>query len=203
MDFTQLATDEQIEKTAKALQENGIDVIITQDKNEAIKKVTEMIPHGSEVMDMTSVSLLETGILDEIEKSGKYISVKSKLYSLDRDTQSKEMNILGATSDYSIGSVHAVTENGQVLVASNTGSQLPAYSYSSAKVIWVVGAQKIVKDFDIAMKRINDYVLPLESERAKKAYGVSGSNVSKILIINKEVNPGRITLVLVKEKIGF
>ena len=113
------------------------------------------------------------------------------------------MNILGATSDYSLGSVHAVTEGGEVVIASNTGSQIPAYAYGSPKVIWVVGTQKIVKDMNMAMKRVYDYVLPLESDRAHKAYGVSGSNVSKILILNKEITPKRITMILVKEKIGF
>lgn len=203
MDFTKLATQEQIDKVIRALNENGIEVIIAENKNEAKEKVLDMIPDGSEVMDMTSVSLLESGITEEIEKSGKYISVKNKLYSLDRETQKKEMNILGATSDYSLGSVHAVTESGEVVVASNTGSQIPAYAYGSPKVIWVVGTQKIVKDMNMAMKRVYDYVLPLESDRAHKAYGVPGSNVSKILILNKEITPNRITMILVKEKIGF
>jgi len=203
MDFTKLATQEQIDKVIRALNENGIEVVIAENKNDAKEKVLDMIPKGSEVMDMTSVSLLESGITEEIEKSGKYISVKNKLYSLDRETQKKEMNILGATSDYSLGSVHAVTEGGEVVIASNTGSQIPAYAYGSPKVIWVVGTQKIVKDMNMAMKRVCDYVLPLESDRAHKAYGVSGSNVSKILILNKEITPKRITMILVKEKIGF
>ena len=203
MDFTKLATQEQIDKVIRALNENGIEVVIAENKNDAKEKVLDMIPKGSEVMDMTSVSLLESGITEEIEKSGKYISVKNKLYSLDRETQKKEMNILGATSDYSLGSVHAVTEGGEVVIASNTGSQIPAYAYGSPKVIWVVGTQKIVKDMNMAMKRVCDYVLPQESDRAHKAYGVSGSNVSKILILNKEITPKRITMILVKEKIGF
>lgn len=203
MNFTKLATQEQMDKVIKALNENGIEVVIAENKNEAKEKVLNMIPEGSEVMDMTSISLLESGITHEIEKSGKYISVKNKLYSLNRETHKKEMNELGATSDYTLGSVHAVTEGGEIVIASNTGSQIPAYAYGSPRVIWVVGTQKIVKDMNTAMQRVYDYVLPLESERAHKAYGVTGSNVSKILILNKEIIPKRITLVLVKENIGF
>ncbi len=203
MNFTKLATQEQMDKAIKALSENGIEVVIAENKNEAKEKVLNMIPEGSEVMDMTSISLLESGITHEIEKSGKYISVKNKLYSLNRETHKKEMNELGATSDYTLGSVHAVTEGGEIVIASNTGSQIPAYAYGSPRVIWVVGTQKIVKDMNTAMQRVYDYVLPLESERAHKAYGVTGSNVSKILILNKEVIPKRITIVLVKENIGF
>ena len=203
MNFTKLATQEQMDKAIKALSENGIEVVIAENKNEAKEKVLNMIPEGSEVMDMTSISLLESGITHEIEKSGKYISVKNKLHSLNRETHKKEMNELGATSDYTLGSVHAVTEGGEIVIASNTGSQIPAYAYGSPRVIWVVGTQKIVKDMNTAMQRVYDYVLPLESERAHKAYGVTGSNVSKILILNKEVIPKRITIVLVKENIGF
>ena len=203
MNFTKLATQDQVDQVVKALNENGIEVVIAENKNDAKEKVLNMIPEGSEVMDMTSISLLESGITHEIEKSGKYISVKNKLYSLNRETQKKEMNELGATSDYTLGSVHAITEGGEIVIASNTGSQIPAYAYGSPKVIWLVGTQKIVKDMNTAMKRIYDYVLPLESDRAHKAYGVTGSNVSKILILNKEIIPKRITIVLVKENIGF
>lgn len=203
MNFTKLATQEQMDKVIKALNENGIEVVIAENKNEAKEKVLNMIPEGSEVMDMTSISLLESGITHEIEKSGKYISVKNKLHSLNRETYKKEMNELGATSDYTLGSVHAITECGEIVIASNTGSQIPAYAYGSPRVIWVVGTQKIVKDMNTAMQRVYEYVLPLESERAHKAYGVTGSNVSKILILNKEIIPKRITLVLVKENIGF
>ncbi len=95
-----------------------------------------------------------------------------------------------------------MTQTGQVLIASNTGSQLSPYAYGARHVVWVVGTQKIVKDFAEGLQRINEYSLPLENERAQQAYG-KGSNVSKILIVNKEVQPGRITIILVKEKLGF
>ncbi len=126
-----------------------------------------------------------------------------KLYSLDRETQGLEMQKLGAAPEWAVGSVHAVTQEGHVVIASNTGSQLPGYAYGSQHVVWIVGTQKIVENLDGAMKRIYDYVLPLESDRAHKAYGVDGSNVSKMLIVNKEVNPQRITLIFVNEKLGF
>ena len=121
---------------------------------------------------------------------------------MDQKIQGAEMKKLGAAPEWAIGSVHAVTEDGKVVVASATGSQLPAYAYGSLHVLWIVGAQKIVKDMNEATKRVYEYVLPLESERAMKAYGM-GSNVNKELIFNKEVTPGRITMIIVKEKIGF
>ncbi len=198
-----IASDEVIEKTITALKEHGITAVVVATKEEAKAKVMELIPKKSEVMTMTSKTLEEAGIEPLINSTGEYEGVKPKLYSLDRATHGKQMQQMGATADYAIGSVHAVTESGQIVIASNTGSQLAGYVYGSSHVVFVVGVQKIVKTLDDAMKRIYDYVLPQESERARKAYGVPGSFVSKLLIINKEVNPERISMILVKESLGF
>ena len=202
--WDKLASEKTIEKTVAALKANGIEVQVVEDRKLAKQKVLELIPGGSEVMTMTSVTLDSLGLSEEINKAdGKFKPVRDKLYAMDRKTQAQEMNRLGATPKYVVGSVHAVTEDGHVLIASNTGSQLPAYAYGSLHVIWVVGAQKIVKNTGEGIKRIYEHSLPLESERAKKAYGVPGSAVNKILIINQEVQPGRVKLILVKEKLGF
>ena len=202
--WDKLASEKTIEKTVAALKANGIEVQVVEDRKLAKQKVLELIPGGSEVMTMTSVNLDSIGLSEEINKAdGKFKPVRDKLYAMDRKTQAQEMNRLGATPKYVVGSVHAVTEDGHVLIASNTGSQLPAYAYGSLHVIWVVGAQKIVKNTDEAIRRIYEYSLSLESERARKAYGMPGSAVNKILIVNKEVAPRRITMILVKEKLGF
>ena len=153
---------------------------------------------------MTSVTLDTIGLSEEINKAdSRFRPLRDKLYAMDRNTQVQEMNRLGAAPEFVVGSVHAVTEDGHVLIASNTSSQLPAYSFGALHVIWVVGAQKIVKNTDEGIKRVYEHSLPLESERAKKAYGVPGSAVNKILIINQEVQPGRVKLILVKENLGF
>lgn len=201
MIHSEIATLAAITKAAEALTANGIEAIVVEDAAEAKKALHKLIPKGSEVMDYTSMTLEKTGIAADIAE--KYTALRPKLYSMDRATEGKEMNRMGAAPDFAVGSVHAITLDGQLVIASNTGSQLPAYAYGAGKVIWVVGAQKIVKNLDEAMDRIYDYVLPLESERAKVAYGVPGSNVSKLLIINKEVNPKRATIIIVKEVLGF
>ncbi len=158
---------------------------------------------GSEVMTMTSVTLDAIGLSEEINKAGgKFKPVRDKLYAMDRKTQAREMNRLGAAPEVAVGSVHAITEDGHVLIASATGSQLPAYAYSAGKVIWVAGSQKIVKNTEEGLKRIYDYVFSLEDERARAAYGM-GSGVNKLLIVNKEVTPGRMILIVVKDKLGF
>lgn len=201
--WDKVANDAAIAKTVAALAANGIEAMVVAGVPEAKKKVLELVPVGAEVMTMTSVTLDTIGVTEIINESGKYDSVKKQLMGMNRETQALEMQKLGAAPEYALGSVHAVTEDGKVVVVSNTGSQLPAYAYGSMHVIWVVGAQKIVKDIDEAMERVYEHVLPLESERAHKAYGVEGSNVSKILIVTREVNPARIKMVIVREALGF
>lgn len=202
MKWTEIPSDQILDKITKAFKGNGIEVLVVENKEGARNKVLELIPKGSEVMTMTSETLNSIGVLPKINESGNYDSVRKKLSSMDRNTQGREMQRLGAAPTFAIGSVHALTMDGKVLVASNTGSQLSAYVYGADHVIWVVGAQKVVKNLDEAWKRLKEHTFPLENERSKKAYGV-GSNVSKVLIINKEIRPGRITLILVKEVLGF
>lgn len=202
--WNKLASKQSIEKTIKALKVNGIEAKFVESGEMAKKEVFSLIPRGAEVMTMTSVTLDTIGIPKEVNESGKYDSVRNKLNEMDRATQNLEMQKLGAAPQWAVGSVHAVTEDGHLLIASNTGSQLPAYASGSLQVIWVVGTQKVVKNTDDGIKRIYEYVLPLESERANQAYNITtGSNVSKLLIINKEVKPGRLTVILVGEKLGF
>jgi hypothetical protein len=202
--FEVLADEATLAKTVAALKTNGIEALVVENGAAAKVKVLEMIPLGAEVMNMTSVTLDTIGLPAELNESGRYDAVRPKLMKMDRATQGRAMQELGAAPEWTVGSVHAVTQDGKVVVASNTGSQLPAYAYGSGHVIWVVGAQKIVTDLDAAMKRIYDYVLPLESERANKAYNMSrGSFVSKLLIVNREIALGRMTMIIVKEKLGF
>ena len=202
--WSELASDESIAKTIENLKTSGTNAMVVENGAKAKEKVLEMLPKNAEVMSMSSVTIDTLAIAKEINESGNYDSVKNKLFKMDSKTQGLEMQRIGAAPQYAVGSVHAVTEDGKVIIASNSGSQLPAYSYGAAQVIWVVGTQKIVKDLDEGMKRIYEYVLPLESERANKAYNITtGSNVSKLLIINKEKIEGRLALILVKQKLGF
>ncbi len=201
--WEKLASDKIIKKTIEALKQNGIGALVVDTGQKAKDEVLKLIPEGAEVMTMTSATLDAIDIPAEINESGKYNSVRKKLMAMDRATQGLEMNKLGAAPQYVLGSVNAVTKDGQLIFASNTGSQLGAYAYASQNVIWVVGTQKIVENLDGGIKRIYDYVLPLESKRLGKIFPGVKSNVSKLLIINREVRPGRITLIFVKEKLGF
>ena len=193
-----------LQKTMEALKQNGINSEVVSSGEEAKKRALELIPEGAEVMNMTSRTLDTIGLPEEINESGKYHSIRNELNKMDRNTQGLEMQKLGAAPEYVIGSVHAVTTDGKVLIASNTGFQLPAYVYGSAHVIWVVGTQKIVPNLDEGIKRVYDYVLPLESDRINKALNIDKSSfVSKLLIINREIKPDRVTIIFVPEDLGF
>jgi hypothetical protein len=200
--FDTIPSDEVIVRTIEALKINGIDAIVVDQGEAVTQKLLEMIPAGSSIMNMTSRTLDTIGVMDALERSGKYTLARAKL--MNPATTPHEKLVIGATSDYTLGSVHAATQDGKLMIASNTGSQLSAEAYSSPHVIFVVGAQKIVENMEQGMKRIYEHVLPLESVRANKAYNItSGSFVSKLLVINREVNKERIKVILVKETLGF
>ncbi|HWA52374.1 MAG TPA: LUD domain-containing protein [Patescibacteria group bacterium] len=203
--FNKLAPDALLDKTVKNLKVNGIESFVFENTDEAKKKLFKLIPENSEVMTMSSETLRLSGITKEINESGKYNSVKNELNKMNRETDSLKMQKLGSAPEYCLGSVHAVTSDGHVFIASNTGSQLSAYVYGASHVIWVIGTQKIVKDDKDAIARIYDYILPKESVRLAEQYGNPEikSNVSKILIVNKEFNPDRVKILFVKEEIGF
>lgn len=203
MSYNQLPSKEVINSTIEALKNNGIEAVLVESKDQAKIEALKHLPEGVEVMNMTSVTLTEIGVEEEIVKSGKYQAVRNSFHTLDEKTEHSQRQKLGAAPTYALGSVHAITEDGHIFTASQTGSQLPAYAYGADHLILVVGTQKIVKDFNQAFDRIYTYVLPLESERARKAYGTAGSAVNKLLIINKEIKPDRIKIIFINEVIGF
>lgn len=203
-DFSVLAPDEIVQKTIQALKENGMEAEVVDTGEQAKAKVLSLIPEGSEVFTLTSVTTKNIGLAEELDNSGKYSSVRNQLNTMDRTTQGTEMQKLGAAPVYAVASVHAITEEGHVYIASNTGSQLSADVYGASHVFWIVGTHKIVKDHDEALKRIYEYVLPKESVRLNAQYNITtGSFVSKLLIINREVLKDRIKIIFVKEPLGF
>ena len=200
--FGTVGDDARVKRTAAALEANGIAVRRAAHTGEARKIVLGLIPKGSQVHHGASQSLEVSGIVDEIEKSGRYQPLRPQIWSMDRKTQGDEIRRLGAAPDVMLGSVHAVTETGTLVAASMSGSQLGPYVSGAGKVILVVGTQKIVANLEEALRRINEYAFPLEDARAQAAYGIR-SAVNKVLIINREVTPGRITVVFVDEVLGF
>jgi L-lactate utilization protein LutC len=197
-----LADEDSVQRTAAALEKNGMTVLRATDAAAARRIVIDLVPEGSQVNHGASHTLDATGITAALDESGRYEALGPRVRSMDRATQGDEIRRLSATPDFMLGSVHAVTETGSVMAASMSGSQLAPYVAGAGRVIFVVGTQKIVPDLDAGLRRIYDYALPLEDARAQAAYGIH-SGVNKIVIINREINPGRITVVLVDEALGF
>jgi hypothetical protein len=200
--FATSADDASVQRAAAALEANGITVLRAADAAEAKRIVLDLIPEGSQVHHGASESLDAAGITDEIETSGRYEDIRSRTFSMDRETQADEIRRLSAAPDVMLGSVHAVTETGALLAASMSGSQLGPYVAGAGRVILVVGTQKIVSNLEEGLRRINEYSFPLEDARAQAAYGIH-SAVNKIVIINREIFPDRITVVFVDEVLGF
>jgi len=200
--FGSAADETRVRRAAAALDANGINVLRAANAAEAKRIVLDLIPDGSEVHHGASQSLEVSGITHEIEESGRYDFLRPRIYSMDRRTQADEIRRLSSAPEVMLGSVHAVTETGSLLVASMGGSQLGPYVSGAGRVILVVGTQKIVPDLEEGLRRINEYAFPLEDARAQEAYGIH-SAVNKVLIINREITRGRITVVLVDEVLGF
>jgi hypothetical protein len=200
--FGTLPGEARVKRAAAALEANGIKVLRAGDAVEARRLVLDLIPDGAQVHHGASQTLDVTGITAAIEKPGRYELLRPQLGGMDRKTQADEIRRLSASPDVMLGSVHAVTETGSLLVASMGGSQLGPYVSGAGRVILVVGTQKIVSNLEDGLRRIEEYSFPLEDARAEAAYGIH-SAVNKVLIINREVTPGRITVILVDEVLGF
>lgn len=200
--FSRMATDKQLEATASALESNGIDSLVVDSGAAARDAVRTMLPIGTEVFNNTSRTLEAIGVAEDIERSGLYQPLRPRLYQMDREMQGREMRQLGAAPDYVVGSVHAVTEDGSLLIASASGSQLGPLVSGAGHVILVIGGQKLVPDVPTGLRRISDYCYPLEDRRAREAYGVP-SGVNNVLIINRVVTPNRLHAILVGEPLGF
>jgi acyl-CoA hydrolase len=199
--FTALPDEETLTATVVALEEHGFSVEVVDDFDAAREAVLARIPDGSSVMTNTSVTLQETGIADAINDGGPYDSARNKMFALDFATQAQEMKAIGGQPDYALGSVHAITRDGTLVIASASGSQLASYAWGAANVIFVVGAQKLVPTPEAARERINEHSLKLEDARAYAAYG-QNSYVGKVLEIHQEL-PGRIHVVLIRRSVGF
>ena len=201
-EFGQLASGAQLRAAAAALDANGITSLLVDSGAEARTAVRSMLPIGAEVFNNTSRTLEAIGVAEDIERSGQYQPLRPRLYQLDREMQAREMRQLAAAPDFVVGSIHAATEHGSLLIASASGSQLGPLVSGAGHVIVVIGGQKIVPNLATGLRRIEEYCFPLEDRRAREAYGVP-SGVNNVLIINRVIAPGRVTAILVRESIGF
>jgi hypothetical protein len=200
--FADPAPAHRLERAAAALTAHGFTVEILDDAAAARSRLRDLIPEGASVFTGASETLRLSGIDEDLNTSGRYAAVKPRVLALDRATRADDIRRLLASPDVAVGSVAAVTETGSVVIASGSGSQLPGYAGGAARAIWIVGAQKVVRDLGTALRRVEDHCLPLESARAQAVYA-QPSAVNRLLILNAEPRPGRGIVLLLREAIGF
>lgn len=198
--FAAPADAARLDRAAVALRERGYVVHVVDTAAEARKLVADLLPRDEAVFTATSETLRLSGIAADVDESGGFRSVRAQGEVAANDVEGQIR--LGATPDVVVGSVHAVTEDGLLLAASASGSQLAPYGSGARKAIWVVGAQKVVPDEQTALRRLRTYSLPMEWRRIQERYG-QPSFIGRILIMEREAFPGRGTVVLVREPIGF
>lgn len=199
--FAVPAGAEAVDRAAQALCDHGFDARVVDSGAEAREMVLSLIPEGAEVGTGASLTLDQIGVTEALQSSGRYDLLGPKVRSMDRGTQMREIRKLGAAPDFQLNSVHAVTEDGRMVTASATGSQLTPMAFGAGRLILVAGAQKVVPDLATAFRRVEEYSYPMEDARAQAAYNGMRSSVRKLLVLNGDF-PGRTTVVLVREPLG-
>ncbi len=205
MNYSELASRESIQKTVKALHARGIEAIVVDNKEQALEKVKELVPNGASVNNGSSRTLEEIGLVDYLKgESHAWKNLHAAVLAETDPQKQQELRQQALFSDYYLGSLHALSENGEIVIASASGSQLPHLVFTSKNILLVVGSQKITATLDEALRRLREYVFPLENERMKSV-GMGGSIISKILIVEHEPQfMGRnFKIILVNEKLGF
>ncbi len=205
MDFKTIASDDSIKKVSAVLKEHNFESTEVDSKEKALEKLKELIPKNASVMNGSSETLREIGYIDFL-KEGKHgwNNLHDAILAETDPAKQAHLRRQSVLSDFYVGSAHAVTETGEIVVVSNTGSQLPHIVFTSPNVIFVVGAQKITATLADAFRRIEEYVVPLEDERMKKTHGF-GTMHAKTVILHKE-NPAmgrKVHVIIVKESLGF
>jgi len=200
LEFVKPASEPALEALAERLRARNFEVVILDDGAAAKAEVLARVPEGSQVHTGKSKTLEDIGIFQEFMENEKYDFIRRRTLKMDRKTQLDEMRKAGAAPDIMVNSAHAVTEAGQIVMTSATGSQIGPIAYGAGKLILVIGSQKVVPDLDTAFRRIEDYVIPYEEDRLNVAHGVAKMN--RTLILEGDHTPGRTTIILVRTPIG-
>jgi L-lactate utilization protein LutC len=203
MDYTKIPPQDVINKTAEAVKAQNVNVYQVDSKEEALAKLKELLPAGAEIMTASSTTLDQIGFVDILKsKNHPWKNLKDAIVAEKDPAKQAALRKQSLTSEYFLGSVHAVTQQGELVVASASGSQIPGYAFASDNVIWVAGAHKIVPTLQDAFERIEKHTVPLEDKRMKSV-GMSGTKWSHTYVFKYNIMPRKLHLILVKEALGF
>jgi hypothetical protein len=201
LNFSAPANEADVESLAANLRNRNFEVVIVDSAADAKAAVMERIPQGAQVHSGKSKSLEDAGLFKELMESEKFDFIRKRTLKMDRRAQAHEIRKLGAAPDVMLGSVQAVTEAGQLVVTSASGSQIGPYASGAGRLILVIGSQKIVPDLESAFRRMEEYVFPWEDARLRETLGI-GTMITRTLIIERDYYPGRTTVILVRDPIG-
>ena len=201
IDFSAAASDAQLEALADKLRAANFEVVIVDDASQARNEVLQRIPEGASVLSGKSKTLEDAGIFEELMQSDKYDFIRKRTSKMDRRTQHDDIRRAWAAPDVMLSSAHAVTEAGQIVITSASGSQIGPIASGAGHLILVIGSQKLVSDLETAFDRISQHVFPYEDARLREQMGV-GTKITRTLILDQDFVPGRTTIVLVRQPIG-
>jgi hypothetical protein len=196
----------QIERLRGALEERNVEMEYFENGAQALARLIELVPLGTEVQTGSSTTLDQIGFtawLSARHKEGSLRYFRAEGLTNDDPGVRHENRRQGCLAEYFLGSVNALTESGIAVAADAAGTRVGGYVYPARRVIWVVGVNKIVPDLDAAVKRVFEVALPGEDERVRRVYGSTGSEVGKMVFFYREGQRGRIRMLLVGEALGF
>ena len=192
-----------VQATANEVKNRGINVVVVENKDEALEKIKGLIPRGGEVMTGSSTTLQEIGFSNYLnEGQHGWKNLGDEIQKEGDEAKRADLRRRASSAEYFLASVNAISKNGELVASDASGSRVTAFPFAAKNLILIAGAQKITDSLEEAMQRVREYVYPLENERAMKAYGMS-STIGKWIIIEREIFQNRTTLILVKEKLGF
>jgi len=200
--WTKTPEEETLNSAAEAIAARGITVIVVDDKKAALEKIKELVPEGAEIMNGSSTTLIEIGFIDFLNSDKhRWRNLHEGILKESDDEKRNDLRRKSVTAGYFLASVNAIAKTGELVACDASGSRVGAFPFAAKRLILVAGYQKITDSLEDAMRRVREYVYPMEDARARKAYGMP-SSLGKWVIIEKDF-PGRTTLILVKEKLGF
>ena len=192
-----------VERTIAALEARGVHTVFVRDRKAALATVLGQIPKGSAIAHGSSTTLQEIGLVDLLKKPDSGYRYLNTEWAAENDAakRARLRARLSIESDFFLGSVQALCETGEAIGADGSGSRQAFYVFGPPHVLWVAGINKLVPTVEAGLRRVREVAWPLEDQRMKRA-GASGSTISKVVIYERE-RPGRTTLVLVGESLGF
>lgn len=201
--WSRIPAEQVIASSAAAIGARGIKVLLALDGLEALARIKELIPAGSEVMNGSSTTLIEIGYSDLLKsEQHNWINLYKKVTSENDPVKRAEIRRKSVTSEYFISGVNAIAMTGELVSCDASGSRVGAWPFAARHLVLVAGVNKIVPTLQDALQRVQEYAYPLENARSKKVNGVA-SQIGKCVILSNERQPGRVTLILVNDVLGY